>query len=311
MKIGFCLPHDGELSRPENITLLAQRAEKLGFSSLIEPSDHNIMPNRIATTYPYSSSGEYTDTTSDLDQSITLSFLAAKTSTIRLMTGIIVVPYRNPIILANTLATLDYLSNGRLDIGAGVGWMKEEFGFLKIPYERRGEIMDENLKILKTIWSKEVPAFQGKYYQFNGAHFSPEVVQKPHPPIWIGGESPQAIRRAARLGDGWIPIDVNSKFPLNTLDRIEHSISKLRKEILAVGRKPEDVKIGFLPQDFALNDGEKSDTLFVGDADAILQSIREVEKLGINFLGLNFLQTDLESTISYSERFVDLVISKL
>ncbi|HYB03197.1 MAG TPA: LLM class flavin-dependent oxidoreductase, partial [Nitrososphaerales archaeon] len=101
MRFGFCLPHDGELSLPRNIVALAQHAEKLGFDTLVEPSDHLIMPNTIRTVYPYSTSGEYTDTTEDLDQATTLAFLASKTSKIRLMTGISVVPYRNPIALAN------------------------------------------------------------------------------------------------------------------------------------------------------------------------------------------------------------------
>src|SRR5579871_1250633 len=125
MRFGFCLPHDGELSKPENLTELAQFAERLGFDTLVEPSDHIVMPNKIRTTYPYSTSGEYTDTTEDLDQATALSFVAAKTEKIRLMTGIAVIPYRNPLGVANALATVDYLSDGRLDIGAGVGWMKE------------------------------------------------------------------------------------------------------------------------------------------------------------------------------------------
>ena len=192
MRFGYCLPHDGELSKPDNLAELARHAESLGFDTLVEPSDHIVMPNKIKTTYPYSTSGEYTDTTEDLDQATTLSFVAAKTEKIRLMTGIAVIPYRNPLALANSLATLDYLSKGRLDVGAGVGWMKEEFDLLHVPYESRGEIMDEYLRILKVIWSSgKIPHFSGKYFQFSDVHFSPKVVQRPHPPIWIGGESPR------------------------------------------------------------------------------------------------------------------------
>src|ERR1700731_3480859 len=157
LKFGFCLPHDGELSTPDNLAELARHAERLGFDTLVEPSDHIVMPDKIKTTYPYSASGEYTDTTEDLDQATTLSFVAAKTDKIRLMTGIAVIPYRNPLALANSLATVDYLSGGRLDVGAGLGWMKQEFDLLRVPYEERGEIMDEYLRILKVIWSEKSP----------------------------------------------------------------------------------------------------------------------------------------------------------
>jgi probable F420-dependent oxidoreductase len=308
LKFGFCLPHDGELSKPENLTELSRHAEKLGFDSLVEPSDHLIMPNKIRTTYPYSTSGEYTDTTDDLDQSTTLSFVAAKTEKIRLMTGIAVIPYRNPIAMANTFATIDYLSNGRLDVGAGVGWMKEEFGLLKVPYEERGAIMDENLRIFKVIWSKDKPSFSGKYFQFDDVHFSPKVVQKPHPPLWIGGESPPAIRRAATLGDGWVPIDCNPTFPLNSVPLFEKSIDKLKEEIKKAGRKIEEVKIGYIPQNFELNENTRNSGLLIGSAKKISSDISELEKIGVGFIAISFLRENLESTMNYTERFAREII---
>ena len=192
MRFGYCLPHDGELSKPDNLAELARHAESLGFDTLVEPSDHIVMPNKIKTTYPYSTSGEYTDTTEVSgpgNHSLLRRRKDRKNSLDDRDRGD---PYRNPLALANSLATLDYLSKGRLDVGAGVGWMKEEFDLLHVPYESRGEIMDEYLRILKVIWSSgKVPHFSGKYFQFSDVHFSPKVVQRPHPPIWIGGESPR------------------------------------------------------------------------------------------------------------------------
>jgi probable F420-dependent oxidoreductase len=268
------------------------------------------MPNKINTTYPYSTSGEYTDTKEDLDQATTLSFVAAKTEKIRLMTGIAVIPYRNPLASASALATVDYLSKGRLDVGAGVGWMKEEFDLLHVPYGERGEIMDEYLRILKVIWSGKDPSFSGKYFQFSNVHFSPGVVQKPHPPIWVGGESPRAIRRAAELGDGWFPIDSNPTFPLSNPSQLAKAIGRLRQQIKKAGRSPENVRIGYLASNFELNDSENGKP-FVGNPRKIIADIKEFEGLGVSFIALSLLRENLEKTKAYSEKFANEVLSKL
>jgi probable F420-dependent oxidoreductase len=308
MEFGFCLPHDGELSKPDNLAELSKHAERLWFDTLVEPSDHVVMPNKIKTIYPYSTSGEYTDTTEDLDQATTLSFVAAKTERIRLMTGIAVIPYRQPFSLANTFATLDYLSNGRLTIGAGAGWMREEFDSLRVPFEERGEIMDEYLRILKVIWTEEKPSFSGKYFQFKEVHFSPKVVQKPHPPIWIGGESPRAIRRAAELGNGWFPIDSNPTFPLSTVAQMKEAIERLKKRIAKAGRSQDEVKIGYLPQNFEMSDHPTREGLLIGNSRKIISDIRELEKLGVSYIALSFLGNTLEGSKEYSERFAKEVI---
>jgi len=307
------LPHDGELSKPDNLAKLSLHAEKLGFNTLVEPSDHIVMPNTINTRYPYSTSGQYTDTTEDLDQSTALSFVAAKTERIRLMTGIAVIPYRSPLAMSSALATVDYLSKGRLDVGAGVGWMKEEFDLLRVPYEERGEIMDEYLRIFKIIWSEKNPHFSGKYFQFSGVHFSPTVVQKPHPPIWIGGESPRALRRAAELGDGWFPIGGNPSFPLSNTWQPSEAISRLRREITKAGRNPGDVRIGYLAQDFELNDESIPDKerAFAGNYRKILADTREFESLGVSFVALSFLRENLDKTLAYTEKFAKEVLSRL
>jgi len=312
MKFGFCLPHDGPLSRADNLTALSQHAEKLGFHSLVEPSDHLVMPEKIATTYPYSSSGEYTDTREDLDQATTLAFVAAKTNKIRLMTGIAVIPYRNPFSWANEFATLDYLSDGRLDIGAGVGWMREEFYILHIPFEKRGELMDEYIRMMKVIWTQKSPSFSGKFFQFKDAHFSPKIVQRPHPPIWIGGESPRAIRRAAELGDGWFPIDGNARFPLWNISRLSQAISRLREQIKKAGRKPDDVKIGYLSQNFELTDYPSDrKELLAGNSKKIIADIKQLESLGVSFIALSLLKESLDATSRYSTKFATEIMPKL
>ena len=311
LRFGFCLPHDGPLSAPFNMTELSRHAERIGFDTLVEPSDHIVMPEKISTTYPYSSSGKYTDTPEDLDQLTTLSFVAAKTEEIRVMTGISVIPYRNPLALANAFATVDYLSDGRLDIGAGVGWMKEEFDLLRVPFLERGEIMDESIKILKIIWSEKNPEFSGKYFRFKDAHFSPKVVQKPHPPIWIGGESPRALRRAAELGDGWLPIDNNETFPLLTLEQMSNAIGRLRARIVKAGRKVEDVQVGYVPQILEMSDHPSSTGLLSGDTGTIAKNVGELEELGVSFIALSFLRENLDKTKDYSKKFAEEVIDRL
>ena len=311
MHFGFCLPHDGELSKPENLAELARHAEGLGFDTLVEPSDHIVMPNKIRTTYPYSTSGEYTDTTEDLDQAAALSFVAAKTEKIRLMTGIAVMPYRTPLALASSLAPVDDVSKGRLDVGAGVGWMKEEFDLLRVPYEERGEIMDEYLRILKVIWSEKVPHFQGKYFRFSDVHFSPKVVQQPHPPLWIGGESPRAIKRAAELGDGWFPIDSNPRFPLTSQKEMGKAIEKLREQIVKAGRKPEDVRVGYLASYLEMSNDSEKGKAFVGAHEKILSDIKEFERLGVSFLAFSFLGENLEKTKALAEKFARGVLNKI
>ncbi len=194
------------------------------------------------------------------------------------MTGISVIPYRNPLALASAFATVYYLSEGRLDIGAGVGWMKEEFDHLRVPFVERGEIMDESIKILKVIWTENNPTFAGKDYRFKDVHFSPKVVQTPHPPFWIGGESPRAIRRAAELGDGWFPIDSNETFPMLTLEQVSDAIARLRNRIMEAGRKVEDVQIGYIPQNFELNAHPPGTGLFAGDSGIILNNIKKLEE---------------------------------
>lgn len=269
------------------------------------------MPNQIRTRYPYSASGEYTDSKEDLDQCTTLSYLAAKTEKIRLMTAISVIPYRNPFSLASALATVDYLSKGRLDIGAGVGWMKEEFEILQVPYRERGAIMDETLRILKAIWTESNPEYSGKYFQFSDVQFSPKIVQRPHPPIWIGGESPRAIRRVAELGDGWFPIDSNARHPLSSISQLSGAINRLKQEVKKAGRSQEDISVGYFAQNFELADHPEDGSLLIGTSQKIVADIRALESLGISFVALSFLRPSLEKTKAYCESFATKVMNKL
>ena len=195
MKFGLYLPNFGPLASAEWIPALAQHAEGLGFDS-IWAADNIVYPPQYAERL----GSEFYEAVT------TLAYVAALTRHIRIGTAVLVLPYRNPLILAKALATLDVFSQGRLIVGVGVGSMAEEYAALGAPFADRGTAADEYLRIIRTLWTQEHPKFSGKFFRFSDVLFAPRPVQQPSPPIWVGGNSSRALRRVAELGDGWLPI---------------------------------------------------------------------------------------------------------
>jgi probable F420-dependent oxidoreductase len=191
MKLGLHLPQIGPDARPEVIARVAKRAEDSGYASLWV-SDHILVPAAGGEIPPIE----------NLEPVATLAYVAAITSTIRLATSVLVLPYRNPIHLAKELAALDILCDGRLVIGAASGWLEAEFRALGAPYEKRGEYTDEAIRLMRALWSNATPSFRGKFFSVRGMLFGPRPARG-FIPIWIGGTSRRAIRRAVELGDGW------------------------------------------------------------------------------------------------------------
>lgn len=204
MKFGFGLPAlilyppvmspwEAE-ARPEDILGLARKADELGYDWLTV-SEHIIMPQEMVEImgprYPEALSAA--------------AFLAGATKQIKILTYVLVLPYRNPVVLAKQIATLDFLSGGRITLGAAAGHLEKEFEILKVPFSERGAMTDEYILAMKELWTSESPSFQGRYVQFEDIAFEPKPIQKPHPPIFIGGNSKPAMRRAASVGDGWLP----------------------------------------------------------------------------------------------------------
>ena len=196
MKLGFSLPMAGSWATPQNQILVAQRAEALGYHSLwvfqrmlypIKPqNDYPPLPGQ-----PWPKSFERV-----MDPLVSLAFVAAVTSRIRLGTSVLIVPYYTPVMLAKQLATLDIVSGGRLDVGLGLGWSKDEFDAVGVPHEGRGKRADEFLRCLKAIWTEDPVEFKGEFYSVPRARVEPRPVQRPHPPVTIGGYGPTVIRRA-------------------------------------------------------------------------------------------------------------------
>ena len=228
MSFGCNVPVFGPLATPEIMMELARRADELGFDHLWI-SDHIVLPNQIAPRYPYDVTGVppfMANADSPWCEPLTaLSFLASCTQRIKLGTTVLVVPYREPVLTAKMVATLDYMSGGRVILGVGVGWMEEEFKVLGLDtFHERGKVTDEYLRVFKELWTQEDPSFQGTYSQFSGIKFYPKPAQKPHPPIWVGGNTAPALRRAAWLGDGWLPTGAGMD-----LENMARHIQRLRE----------------------------------------------------------------------------------
>jgi probable F420-dependent oxidoreductase len=190
--LGICLPHYGKAMEPAGLREFAQTAEELGFDSLWV-TDHLIVPKARDMLYKENM----------LEALSTLNYLAGVTSRIRIGTSVIVLPYRHPVHVAKSIATADQLSGGRVTLGVGVGALEGEFRALKANFEERGAVADEYLRVIRSVWTDPSAGFEGDYVSFQDMFFSPPAVQQPHPPIWVGGSTRRAGRRAVELGDAW------------------------------------------------------------------------------------------------------------
>ena len=204
MKFGITAVGTGSTAHPDNLVRIAQTAERLGFDSIWCP-EHLAVPLEMKSPYPYAADGRFPGPANVAlhDPLIALAFAAAATSTIKLATGIFVLPLRNPLAVAKAVASLDVLSRGRVLFGIGIGWLREEFDAVGVPWVERAARTREWVAMLKTLWTEDTPSFTGRFHSFPPLGFSPKPVQKPHPPIIFGGESRPGLRRAAELGDGW------------------------------------------------------------------------------------------------------------
>jgi probable F420-dependent oxidoreductase len=215
---------------------ICRRAEAAGFESLWG-GEHVILPSKIESSYPYTADGKIPamPDTPIPDPLIWLAFAAAAAPSMRLGTCILIVPQRNPLILAKELATLDQLSGGKVELGLGVGWLQEEFDALGVPWERRGARNDEYIEAMRTLWSGPEVEFHGEFVDFPTVTCSPRPVQ-PTIPILVGGDSDVAIRRAARLADGYFPGE-------GDVDRLASLITRVRQAAEDAGRNPDEIEI--------------------------------------------------------------------
>ncbi len=314
MKFGFPLPTRGPLAKPESMGLIARRGEELGFE-FVSVSDHVVIPRSIRSDYPYNEKGQYPGTlfgSTDveyLDQLTVMAFVAARTRTIRLLTSVMVVPYRPAVHTAKALASIDVLSKGRLILGAGAGWMREEFEALGAPsFERRGAVTEEYLRAFVELWTEDHPEFAGNWVSFSGISSRPKPIQRPHPPIWMGGESGPALRRTARLANGWYPFAHPRPPAIGSVDGLSESLSRLRDLTEAEGRDPDAMDV-ILDAEMMFHPGRKvlaadgSRQMFTGSVDAVASDIGRFEEAGVRQIQVLFRGESVSEITEGMERF--------
>jgi probable F420-dependent oxidoreductase len=218
------------------------------------------------------------------------------------------------VLTAKMLATIDVLSGGRLIVGIGAGWLKEEFEALGTPpFEERGAVTDEYMLAFRELWTKDSPQFNGRYVKFKDVVFAPKPVQK-CPPMWVGGESGPALRRSARIGDGWYPIGTNPQFPMNTLGRYKAAVERLRKLTQEAGRKPEDCALTYRVQRFGTQVPAKADNgermLFSGSNAELIEDVRTLRGLGVAALDFNFAAPSVDGAVAAMRKFHEEVLAK-
>jgi probable F420-dependent oxidoreductase len=303
----------GPMANRAGYLAVAERAERLGFGYLTV-NDHIVVPRDIGSRYPYTEAGEWPGKAFGecFDQLATIAFLAGCTKRLRLLTSVMVLPHRHPVLAAKMLATADVLSEGRVIVGAGVGWMREEFEAVGAPpFADRGRVADEYLAAMKELWTSDEPSFEGAYARFKNVVFAPKPVQKPHPPIWIGGESAVALRRTARFGDGWYPASNNPQRRLDTPARLAEALDELRRACEAAGRDPTGVDIAYLvlwPVDWTAGTGtDGKRRIFTGSSADIAADAAAFAGLGVRHLSLTFQATELKPTLERMQRFAEEV----
>src|SRR5262245_32018351 len=224
MRFGVALPNYGPLATPDTLVRLARLAEDVGVDS-VWVSDHLVAPVGVASIYPYDrrpnpKPGDMGVIEEFYEPVVTLAWLAGRTRRVRLGVSAYVLPYRNPVVTAKQVATLDALSGGRVVLAVGVGWLREEFAALDVPYEGRGRRTDDYLAVCRALWADGVATHGGPCYRLPPVRSGPRPAQHPHPPIWIAGNSDPALMRAVRHGDGWHGIDLSPAEVTSTVARL-------------------------------------------------------------------------------------------
>lgn len=315
LNIGLHTFMRGAMSTREDTMSIAQKADSLGFSH-IGINDHVVVPTDINSRYPYTEAGNWPGKTfgEALEMLTTMSFVAGCTNDIRILSSVMILPYRPAVLTAKMLATADVLSGGRIIAGCGVGWMPEEFEALATPpFAQRGAVTDEYLDAFRTLWEQEHPSMQGEHVRFENITFMPKPLQKPRLPIWIGGESAVARRRTVRVGDGWYPASNNPQSPIDTVARAAAAEAALRKDCEQAGRDPATVDMGLVllsPVDWEAQEAKGGGRrLFSGSSEDMIADAAALAEAGVKHISLILQTATASETLDRMQRFAEEVLS--
>jgi probable F420-dependent oxidoreductase len=283
VKAGILLPQTGESATRENILYIAKEAEKEGLDSLWV-FERLLWPIKPKTPYVATPDGslpvQYQNV---LDPLETLTYLAGHTNEISLGTCLIDMLFHNPVVLARRFATLDVLSNGRAIAGLGIGWSKDEYEVSGVPFEYRGQRADEFLQMLKRIWTDEVVEFKGKFYNILASKIGPKPVQKPHPPILLGGFSPKTFLRIVNYADGWLPVA-----GFGPLEQLKQTINSLREDARKANKDPSKIRVFALTYPNVLESSSSSSEQqrlpMTGTIDQIGTDINQIKAMGVEHI---------------------------
>lgn len=291
MHIGVCLPNYGRAASPEAIREVALAAEALGFDS-VWTTDHILVPQ--AHLEPY---GRIFETWT------TLAYVAAITQRVRLGTSILLLALRHPVLVAKQAATLDQLSGGRLILGVGAGWLAQEFEHLGVPFRRRIRLLEEGLALMRVLWADPRPRFEGRFFRITDAVFEPLPAQPGGPPVWIGGNTEAAVRRAARLGDGWHPVGLD---PETLRERVERLRAWANGRPVTVICRMYVALDAALPPVYTSPTGERRMRL-TGSPEQVAAGLRSLRAAGADGVVLTFEAPSAEAQVAQMRRLAALL----
>ena len=299
----------GPLANPQTILQLAQYAETVGFES-IWLADHVAFPVSFKSEYPYSAQGNFPTRLSDplMEPVATMAVLVGATKRVRIGTAALIMPYRNPVLLSRMLVTLDQFSGGRIILGAGVGWLEEEFNVLDtFDFKKRGRVTDEYLEIFKAICAGDEVSYRGETYAFDPIFSSPGSVQRPHPPILIGGLSNAALRRVVKHGNGWLAVTAPP-------EKLSEQLSVLGRMATEARRRLEDLSLVYK---MFLGIGEPKRGPFdsrepgTGSVAEITDDIKRLFELGFSKVIVRYRGNSVSDQMSQLDRFVTEIVPKV
>ena len=311
MEFGVSLPGRGPLAQPDQVLAIALTAEKLRFASVFV-TDHIVLPASTArSVYPYSPTRQLPGGSRQdyLEPLAMMAYLARATSRIRLGTSVLVVPYRHPLLVAKMLATIDVLSKGRVILGAGVGWLREEFEAVGAPaFEDRGTVTDEALGLMRAAWTTDPVSFDGRHYKVHEIHALPKPVQRGGIPVWIGGHTEAALQRTGRLGDGWHPIGLRPPAMLLP-DEFAAKVGRLQAAARAAGRDPASITLTLRVPMAVRSARAKAPAgdrpLFQGTPAEVAQDVQAYAALGVSHFVFDPTVPDAKEVLGSMRRFAD------